>query len=107
MELDVSGGRVIENVDMQARTCKRVAPAGPAGRSVPPHPWVEISLTVAEADAALGFINTADEAALRAAGIAGRQVNINLEKRPFDFAAFGATPFIGRKTVEAAVGVAR
>ena len=111
VELDVSGERVIENVDMQARAPrKRVAPAGPGGkeRSASSVRVDDVLLTVAEADAALGFINTADEAALRAAGIAGRQVNIILEKRPFDdLAAFGATPFIGRKTVEAAVGAAR
>ena len=111
VELDVSGERVIENVDMQARAPrKRVAPAGPGGkeRSASSVRVDDVLLTAAEADAALGFINTADEAALRAAGIAGRQVNIILEKRPFDdLAAFGATPFIGRKTVEAAVGAAR
>ena len=51
---------------------------------------------------ALEFINTADEPALRAAGVYGRGVNIILSQRPFDsLKTFGTTPQIGEKTVQA------
>ena len=39
--------------------------------------------------------------ALRAAGVAPRQANILLDRRPFaDLGGVAATPFIGRKTME-------
>jgi serine/threonine-protein kinase len=106
--LDVSGDKVIENVDLKRLPQK--APAPPradraSGRSVRVD---DVTLSAAEAAAALRFVNTADEPALRAAGVAGRQVNIILDQRPFpDMPAFAATPFIGRKTVEAVAAGAR
>ena len=62
-----------------------------------------VRFTAPQAAASLQFINTAPEAELRAAGIAGRQVNIILDARPFSsIGAFASTHFIGEKTVEAA-----
>jgi len=56
----------------------------------------------AHAARALEFINTADDGALRRAGVYGRGVNIILDNRPFsDLESFGAVPYIGTKTVEA------
>lgn len=61
-----------------------------------------VSFTAAEAAAAVSFANTASEDALRAAGIAGRQVNIILENRPYSsIEAFAQTYYIGPKTVQA------
>jgi hypothetical protein len=119
LTLDVGGDKVVENVDLKVRR-RRAAPttaAASVGAAVPVVPEVaqggvpvrvdDITLSGAEAAAALRFVNSADESALRAAGVAGRQVNIILEKRPFaDLVAFGATPFIGRKTVEAVAAAA-
>jgi eukaryotic-like serine/threonine-protein kinase len=113
LTLDVGGEKVVENVDLKRR--KRRAPttaAVPATREARPSAASvrvdDVTLSGAEAAAALRFVNSADEPALRAAGVAGRQVNIILDKRPFsDLVAFGATPFIGRKTVEAVAAATR
>ena len=56
----------------------------------------------AQAERALDFLNSADESALRKAGVYGRGVNIVLKGRPFaDLQAFANTPYIGEKTVQA------
>jgi hypothetical protein len=58
----------------------------------------------ADADRVLYFLNTATDAELRAAGIYGRAVNIVLDQRPFaSLKTFADTPYIGEKTVRAAV----
>lgn len=62
-----------------------------------------VYMTAQQAEQALTFVNSATEAQLRGAGVAGRQVNIILDKRPFEsMDAFAATPYIGPKTVQAA-----
>jgi eukaryotic-like serine/threonine-protein kinase len=60
-----------------------------------------VSFTAGEASVAIGLLNDSDEAALRALGISGQQLNIVLEHRPFaSLTAFAATPYIGEKTVQ-------
>ena len=109
--LDVSRDRAIENVDLVRIPRERQASDASGAGTAPPAQSIrvdDVTLTAFEATAALAFINNADESALRAAGVAGRQVNIILDQRPFsDLPAFGATPFIGRKTVEAVVSAVR
>lgn len=62
----------------------------------------------AHAARALIWLNSADEQAVRAAGVYGRGVSIILEQRPFpSVEAFGATPFIGEKTVAAVADATR
>ena len=73
----------------------------------PPSPGSAVTVDGVVFDAelasrALDFANSADESALRGAGIAGRQVRVLLDGRPFaSIAAVGATPFIGPKTMQA------
>ena len=63
----------------------------------------EVVFTVQEAQRALEFVNTAYRDELIDAGIAGRQANIILDKRPWEtIEAWAATPYIGPKTVQAA-----
>ncbi|MEC8423263.1 MAG: hypothetical protein VX000_05770, partial [Myxococcota bacterium] len=110
VSLDVSQGKIVENVDLRrVRRARSAAVGKPAAAPAATAVRVDgVATSAAEAARAVAFINQADEAALRAAGIAGRQVNIILDKRPFaDLAAFGSTPFIGRKTVEAVVSAVR
>ena len=109
LTLDVAGDKVIENVDLRPKRSRPAAApsASPSPAGAGPVRVDDVTLSGAEAAASLRFVNSADEAALRAAGIAGRQVNIILEKRPFsDLPAFASTPFIGRKTVEAVAAAA-
>ncbi len=68
----------------------------------------ELYVAPENATRALKWVNSADEAALRASGIYGRGVNLILEKRPFaSLEAFAATPYIGKKSVEAAIKASR
>lgn len=68
----------------------------------------ELYVAPEDATRALKWVNSADEAALRASGIYGRGVILILEKRPFaSIEAFAATPYIGKKSVEAAIKAAR
>ena len=61
-----------------------------------------IPFTASEAAAAVRFLNDASDTQLRAAGVAGQQVKIILEGRPWsDIAGFAATYKIGEKTVAA------
>jgi hypothetical protein len=61
-----------------------------------------VRFTPEHAARALAFANTADEAALRRAGVYGRGVGILLEGRPFaSLSALGDTPYVGEKTMEA------
>ena len=67
-----------------------------------------VPFTSTEAEAALRFVNDADEAALRAAGITGRQVRAILDGRPFEgLGGLADTPYVGRKTVEKVRAAAR
>ncbi len=68
----------------------------------------ELYIAPEDATRALRWVNGADEAALRASGIYARGVNLILEKRPFaSLEAFAATPYIGKKSVEAAIKASR
>jgi eukaryotic-like serine/threonine-protein kinase len=114
--LDVSEDRVTQHADLK-RIRRAPASTTPASAAAPVAATTAsaqavvadgVYLSGAEAARALAWVNAADEAALRAAGVAGRQVNIILAQRPFaDFGAVAATPFIGKKTVEAIVAAAR
>lgn len=68
---------------------------------------ISIDGVVISADQArrtLAWVNTADKAALTAAGIYPRGVNIILAQRPFaSLQAMAATPYIGQKSVASAV----
>lgn len=67
-----------------------------------------VSFDAEHAARALAWVNTADEAAVRAAGVYGRGVSIILEQRPFaSIEAFGATPYVGEKTVQAVANATR
>ena len=67
-----------------------------------------VFFTTEEAAAAKRWLNEADEAAVRGAGIAGRQVNILLEGRPWaSVSAFADTPWIGEKTLESVRSASR
>jgi len=61
-----------------------------------------VAFDAAHAARALTFVNTASEEQLRAAGVYGRGVSVVLGGRPFaSLSAFGDTPYVGAKTVEA------
>ena len=61
-----------------------------------------VSFTPPQARRTLALINAADKDALLRAGVAPRQANLILDKRPFaSIEAFAATPYIGEKTVTA------
>lgn len=108
VDLDVSGDQIVHNVELKRRVAKKRAAAPAPAPASGPVIADDVYMTGAEAAGAVRFLNGADEPALRAAGIGGRQVNIILDKRPFsDIGAFAATPFIGKKTVEAAVAAGR
>lgn len=86
------------------------APVAPAPRPRPRPQAVSatdvvvdgVFFSAAQVPRALAFVNEADEEALRRAGVYGRGVNVILERRPFaSLQAFGDTPQIGIKTVEA------
>ena len=63
----------------------------------------DVVFTVQEAQRTLEFVNTAYREELIDAGIAGRQANIILDKRPWEtIEAWADTPYIGPKTVQAA-----
>ena len=67
-----------------------------------------VAFDAGHAKRALVWLNSAPEAQVRAAGIAGRQVNIILNGRPFaSVAAFGSTPYIGPKTVQSVANATR
>ena len=79
---------------------KPVQPAAPQASVI----IDDVQLTGSQAAALLIWVNTADEDALRAAGIYTRGVNIIVEKRPFaSIHEFSDTPYIGRKTIESAL----
>ncbi|MCP4805465.1 MAG: serine/threonine protein kinase [Proteobacteria bacterium] len=61
-------------------------------------------MTPSQAAATLAFVNTADEAGLKEAGVYGRGVGLILENRPFaSMDEFADTAYIGDKTVAAAL----
>ncbi|MDG1481523.1 MAG: serine/threonine protein kinase [Myxococcota bacterium] len=101
-ELDLSGETATAHLILE-----KVPVVVPKKKPVPPPVGPDVTadgvrFTSSEASAAVRFINTAPEAELRSAGIAGRQVNIILGARPFSsIGAFASTHFIGEKTVEA------
>ncbi len=106
--LDLSGETAAAHVVLQA-----VPQAAPARKKAPAPTGPDVTadgvrFTAAEAAAAVAFLNTASESQLRAAGIAGRQVTIILDSRPFaSIQAFAETYYIGEKTVEAVRHAAR
>ena len=120
LRLELAGYRSAEaDIDLSGETAAhhavlQVIPK-PKPKATPPPPPSEpdvyadgVVFSAAEAAAAVQFINTADESALRSAGIASRQVNIILKERPFSgIQAFAETHFIGEKTVLAARHAAR
>lgn len=64
-----------------------------------------VRFSAAEAARAVTFLNEADKMELLGAGMAARQANIVIEKRPWtDVASFAATPYVGQKTLEALKG---
>lgn len=79
--------------------------AAPSGESS----YVDgVSFDADHASRALIWLNSADEAAVRASGVYGRGVTIVLEQRPFaSIEAFGATPYVGEKTVQAVAEASR
>ena len=93
------------------------APAVPAPkpRATPaPRPSVTpllvdgVAFDPAHAERALAWLNSAEEAEIRAAGVYGRGVGIILDQRPFaSLEAFGATPYVGEKTVAAVAAASR
>ena len=83
-----------------ASTPAAAPPAAPAPQSAVRADGV--SFTAGEATRALVYLNNASKAELTAAGMAGRQSNIAIDKRPWaSIEAFASTPYIGEKTVEA------
>ena len=81
------------------------APASPNAGAV----YIDdLLIQPAQAAKALKWINSADEATLRASGIYARGVNVILQHRPFaTIEAFAATPYIGKKSVEAALNATK
>ncbi len=79
------------------------APATGAGRMID-GVWVE----AATEGRVLAWVNRASESELKAAGIYTRGVNIILEKRPFSsLESFAQTPYLGTKSLQAAVDAVR
>ncbi|MCO4743263.1 MAG: serine/threonine protein kinase [Proteobacteria bacterium] len=67
-----------------------------------------VSFDAPHAARAVEWLNTADEVTLRAAGVYGRGVGIVLGQRPFaSIEAFGTTPYVGEKTVQAVADATR
>jgi hypothetical protein len=67
-----------------------------------------VMFSSAEAARALSFINQSPASDLRASGMVSRSVGIVLQQRPFDsMKAFGDTPYIGPKTLEAVARTVR
>jgi DNA uptake protein ComE-like DNA-binding protein len=61
-----------------------------------------VSFTPPQARRTLALINAADKDGLLRAGVAPRQANLILDKRPFSsIEDFAATPYVGEKTVSA------
>ena len=109
--LDLSGETASAHVILQAiprpkPAKKSSAPAQKPSEPVAVGPSVTadgVVFSAAEAAATVRFLNQATEDDLRRAGIAGRQVNIIREQRPFaSIEVFAATHYIGEKTVTAA-----
>ena len=111
--LDLSRDQVAAHGTLVARPRPR-----PRQETAPPTPAADVAaassggsdridadgvyFTEAEAAAALRLLNEGTEDELREVGIAGRQVNIILEKRPFaSVEAFADTFYIGPMTVAA------
>jgi len=66
-----------------------------------------VKIPAEQAPAVLLWLNTADRRALEGAGIYGDGIDVILRARPFvSLTAFGRTPLIGRKTVQAVVNAA-
>jgi len=89
----------------ESTNASAAAAAGAAAGPAPSQSPVRadgVSFSAAEAARAVVFLNNASKSELTAAGMAGRQANIVIDKRPWaSVEAFASTPFIGEKTVEA------
>ena len=78
-------------------------PATGAGRMIDAV-WVEAAIE----GRVLAWVNRASESELKAAGIYARGINIILEKRPFSsLDSFAQTPYLGTKSLQAAVDTVR
>ncbi len=101
VELSLAGEEATENVAL--RSLKKTV-------RKPKKPKATASAVVADgvqfsgsqATQAVSFLNSASKDQLLSAGMAARQANIVIDKRPWsDVSTFAATPYIGAKTVEA------
>ncbi len=101
VSLDLSGSEAAGHVDLQSRSRPRPRPVQAPAETSGPVVADGVRFSAEEAAAALALVNEADGEVLRAAGIAPRQANILLDRRPFaDLADVATTPFIGGKTLE-------